>query len=59
MISVMKKMTPQQVREAMIEIIIGKKPSKLSMKYPEHYYRIRNEIIDVHSIGGRVRIPVV
>lgn len=55
----MKKMSPQQVREAMIEIIIGKRPSKLSIKYPEHYYRIRNEIIDVHSIGGRVKIPVI
>lgn len=55
----MKKMTPQQVREAMIEIIIGKKPSKLIIKYPEHYFRIRNEIIDVHSVGGRVKIPVI
>ena len=55
----MKKMSPQEVRDAMIEIIIGKKPSKLSAKYPEHYYRIRNEIIDVHSLGGRVKIPVV
>ena len=55
----MKKMTPQQVREAMIEIIIGKKPSKLSSNYPEHYYRIRNEIIDVHSVGGRIKIPAV
>jgi hypothetical protein len=57
--SVMKKMSPQQIREAMIEIIIGKKPSKLSLRYPDHYYRIRNEIIDVHSIGGRVKIPVM
>ncbi len=55
----MKKMSPQQVREAMIEIIVGKKPSNLSMKYPEHYYRIRNEIINVHSTGGRVKIPVI
>ena len=55
----MKKMTPQQVREAMIEIIIGKKPSKLSVKYPDHYYRIRNEIIDIHSVGGRVQIPAI
>jgi hypothetical protein len=55
----MKKMSPQQIREAMIEIIIGKKPSKLSLRYPDHYYRIRNEIIDVHSIGGRVKIPVM
>ena len=55
----MKKMSPQQIREAMIEIIIGKKPSKLSFRYPDHYYRIRNEIIDVHSIGGRVKIPVM
>ena len=53
----MKKMNPQQVREAMIEIIIGKKPSKLRINYPEHYYRIRNEIVDVHSLGGRVKIP--
>ncbi len=55
----MKKMTPQQVREAMIEIIIGRRPSMLSAKYPEHYFRIRKEIVDIHSIGGRVKIPVI
>ena len=55
----MKKMTPQQVREAIIEIIIGKRPSKLRAMYPEHYYRIRKEIVEIHSIGGRVKIPVI
>lgn len=55
----MKKMSPQQVREAMIEIIIGKNPSKLSTRYPEHYFRIRKEIVDIHSIGGCVKIPVI
>ena len=42
----------------MIEIIIGKEPSNLRIKYPEHYQRLRNEIVNIHSIGGMVKIPV-
>jgi len=54
----MKKMKPQQVKEAMIEIIHGKRPSSLNIDFPEHYRRIRKEIVEIHSIGGMVKIPV-
>jgi hypothetical protein len=53
----MKEMKPDQVRKAMIEIIIGKQPSMLKVLYPEHYQQIRNVIVDIHSVGGRVKIP--
>jgi hypothetical protein len=54
----MKEMTPDQIRKAMIEIILGKYPSILKIKYPEHYRKIREEIIDLHSSGHMVKIPV-
>jgi hypothetical protein len=53
----MKEMKPEQVRKAMIEIIIGKKPSKLKEKYPDHYRQLRNVIVDIHSVGGMAKIP--
>jgi len=53
----MKEMKPVQIRRAMIEIIIGKKPSKLKDKYPEHYQQLRNVIVDIHSVGGMAKIP--
>jgi len=55
----MKEMKPEQVRRAMIEIIIGKKPSRLKVDYPEHYLKIRNEIADIHSSGRMATIPRV
>ena len=51
-------MKPDQIRKAMIEIIIGEKPSYLRIRYPEHYQKLRNEIVDIHSVGGMVKIPV-
>ena len=53
----MKEMKPDQVRKAMIEIIIGKKPSRLKVDYPEHYIKIRNELVDIHSSGRMAIIP--
>jgi len=54
---IMKEMKPDQIRKAMVEIIIGNPPSKLKVNYPEHYQHIRNVIVDIHSVGGRVKIP--
>ena len=53
----MREMKPDQIKKVMIEIIIGKKPSKLKMKYPEHYQHIRNVIVDIHSVGGMAKLP--
>jgi hypothetical protein len=54
----MKEMTPNQIRKAMIEIILGKHPSILKIQYPEHYRKIQLELIDKLSAGRMVKIPV-
>jgi hypothetical protein len=54
----MKKMTSNQIRVAMIEIILGKHPSILKIKYPEHYRKLYKEIVDIHSSGHMVKIPL-
>jgi hypothetical protein len=53
----MKAMKPDQIREVMIEIIMGRNPSNLKKEYPKQYQKIRNIIVDIHSAGGMVRIP--
>ena len=53
----MKEMKPNQIRKAIIEIILGKEPSILKVEYPEQYRRIRKEIIDFHSAGRMAKIP--
>ena len=54
----MKKMTSEQMRIAMIEIILGKQPSILKMRYPEHYRKLYKEIVDTQSSGRMVKIPL-
>lgn len=54
----MKEMKPVQVKQVMIEIILGKRPSMLKIKYPEHYQKIRDEIVDYLSAGRMVKLPV-
>lgn len=54
----MKEMKTDEVKKAMIEIILGNKPSILKIKYPEHYKKLQKEIIDFQSSGKWVKIPV-
>jgi hypothetical protein len=53
----MKEMKTNQIRTAIIEIILGKEPSNLKLNFPEHYKLIRKEIVDYHSAGRMAKIP--
>jgi hypothetical protein len=52
-----EEMTADEMREAMIEITLGKKPSKLKKTYPAEYAKLQREIRAMIKAGKMVEIP--
>ena len=52
-----KGMSTDEMRQAMIEISLGAKPSDLKKKYPKDYTRLKKEITAAIRAGYMIEIP--